>query len=101
MPDSARHSTPAMRVLLVAACAVLAAAFGAPAMAAPAAPAGPDSPACAWRFMSNETVLNVAFPDANATYWVLPYALGGDDRIELSGDYPAARYFSLNTYGTT
>ncbi|MBP1158913.1 hypothetical protein JOE46_001072 [Rhodococcus sp. PvR099] len=100
MPDSARHSTPAMRVLLVLACAVLAAAFGAPAMAARAAPAGPESPACAWRFMSNETVLNVAFPDANATYWVLPYALGGDDRIELSGDYPAARYFSLNTYGT-
>jgi hypothetical protein len=50
--------------------------------------------------MSNETVLNVAFPDVNATYWVLPYALGPGDSIELSGTYPAARYFSLNTYGT-
>ncbi|MFD4183092.1 hypothetical protein [Rhodococcus sp. NPDC058514] len=77
----------------------LVAAFAVPpAHADPIGP--PPSPACAWRFMSNDTVLNVAFPDANATYWVLPYALGGDDRIELSGDYPAARYFSLNTYGT-
>ncbi|WP_051637390.1 hypothetical protein [Rhodococcus sp. UNC363MFTsu5.1] len=100
MSDSARHPTLAVRVLFVLVATVLAAAIGAPAPATPAAQAAPESPACAWRFMSNETVLNVAFPDANATYWVLPYALGGDDRIELSGDYPAARYFSLNTYGT-
>lgn len=60
----------------------------------------PDSPVCAWRFMSNSTVLNVAFPDANSTYWVMPYALGPGDSIELSGTYAAARYFSLNTYGT-
>lgn len=65
------------------------------------AAAGPPDPAlCAWRFMSNDTVLNVAFPDANSTYWVMPYALGPGDSIELSGTYPAARYFSLNTYGT-
>ena len=50
--------------------------------------------------MSNNQVLNVAFPDANATYWVLPYALGPGDSIELSGTFPAARYMSLNTYGT-
>ncbi|GAA4488576.1 hypothetical protein GCM10023094_48680 [Rhodococcus olei] len=55
---------------------------------------------CGWQFMSNATTLNIAFPDANATYWVLPYALAGDDRIELSGWYPYARYMSLNTYGT-
>ncbi len=50
--------------------------------------------------MSNDHVLNVAFPDANSTYWLLPYALGPGDSIELSGTFPAARYFSLNTYGT-
>ncbi|WP_227979249.1 hypothetical protein [Nocardia spumae] len=59
-----------------------------------------DSPLCAWRFMSNDTVLDVAFPDAEATYWMLPFALGAGDSLELSGTYPAARYFSLNTYGT-
>ncbi|MEV5651124.1 hypothetical protein AB0L57_22985 [Nocardia sp. NPDC052254] len=66
-----------------------------PAYAAPG-----DSALCAWRFMSNSTILDVAFPDADATYWVLPFALGRGDSIELSGTYPAARYFSLNTYGT-
>lgn len=50
--------------------------------------------------MSNSQRLNVAFPDANATYWTLPYVLGTGDTITLSGTYPAARYFSLNTYGT-
>ncbi|MGW0176303.1 hypothetical protein ACWDUM_20955 [Rhodococcus sp. NPDC003322] len=55
---------------------------------------------CAWQFMSNSTALNIAFPDANATYWVLPYALVDGDRINLSGWYPYARYMSLNTYGT-
>ncbi|MEU6558544.1 hypothetical protein [Nocardia nova] len=63
-------------------------------------PAPGDPALCAWRFMSNDTVLDVAFPDANATYWVLPFALGPGDSIELSGTYPDARYFSLNTYGT-
>lgn len=64
------------------------------------ASAAPDAPLCAWRFMSNDQVLNVAFPDANSTYWVMPYALGQGDSISLSGTFPAARYFSLNTYGT-
>jgi len=68
---------------------------------ASAADAKPASPApCAWRFMSDGEILDVAFPDQNATYWVLPYALGPTDSIEVSGTYPAARYFSLNTYGT-
>ncbi|MEO9327766.1 hypothetical protein ABFT43_07630 [Gordonia sp. B21] len=70
----------------------------APASAAPQGYA--PGPGCAWQLMSNSTDLNVAFPDADATYWVLPYALGPGDSIRLSGTYPAARYFSLNTYGT-
>ncbi|MFC4604429.1 hypothetical protein [Rhodococcus kronopolitis] len=78
---------------------VLIGAAGAPAAVAQPAVTAPP-PACAWRFMSNSTVLNVAFPDANATYWVLPYALGAGETIELTGTYPAARYLSLNTYGT-
>lgn len=88
------HSVVALIVRL--GC-VLAIAVG---FAGPVAADPPDSPLCAWRFMSNSTVLNVAFPDANSTYWMMPYALGPGDSIELSGTYPAARYFSLNTYGT-
>ncbi|WP_373291684.1 hypothetical protein [Nocardia rhizosphaerihabitans] len=86
-----------MVALIVRLGCVLAIAVG---FAGPVAADPPDSPLCAWRFMSNSTVLNVAFPDANSTYWMMPYALGPGDSIELSGTYPAARYFSLNTYGT-
>ncbi|ATD71989.1 hypothetical protein [Gordonia sp. 1D] len=78
--------------------AVVAGMVPAPASAAPQGYA--PGPGCAWQLMSNSTDLNVAFPDANATYWVLPYALGPGDSIRLSGTFPAARYFSLNTYGT-
>ncbi len=70
------------------------------AHAAPVAPSNAPAPLCSWQLMSNNEVLNIAFPDVNATYWVLPYALGPNDTISLSGSYPNARYFSLNTYGT-
>lgn len=81
--------------------AVLAAVAGVVPAPASAAPQGyAPGPGCAWQLMSNSTDLNVAFPDANATYWILPYALGPGDSIRLSGTFPAARYFSLNTYGT-
>lgn len=53
---------------------------------------------CAWRVMSNKTIVNVAFPDANATYWVLPYLMGPETTITLNGSFPFARYLSLNTY---
>ncbi|MFD6389520.1 hypothetical protein [Nocardia sp. NPDC060259] len=89
-----------MVALIVRMGCVLAMVSGAVGFAAPASADQPDSPLCAWRFMSNSTMLNVAFPDANSTYWLMPYALGPGDSIELSGSYPAARYFSLNTYGT-
>ncbi|TCJ99937.1 hypothetical protein [Nocardia alba] len=91
------HSVMALFVRLGCVVAMISAAVG---FAAPASAEPTDSTLCAWRFMSNSTVLNVAFPDANSTYWLMPYALGPGDSIELSGTYPAARYFSLNTYGT-
>lgn len=90
----------ALPVWLVAALAVPAA----PVHASPQSSATPQGsaagPQCAWRLMAGSRTFNVAFPDTNATYWVMPYALGPGDSIELSGRYPAARYFSLNTYGT-
>ncbi|PTR27404.1 hypothetical protein C8K36_10425 [Rhodococcus sp. OK519] len=79
--------------------AVLCATLAAVTAPAPAS-AAPEPAPCAWRFLSDGEVLNVAFPDTNAAYWVLPYALGPSDTIELSGTFPSARYFSLNTYGT-
>ena len=92
------HVGTILAVVVGVVLAVAAAAGPVPASAAPQGYA--PGPGCAWQLMSNSTDLNVAFPDANATYWVLPYALGPGDSIRLSGTFPAARYFSLNTYGT-
>lgn len=70
-------------------------------LAGPApASAAPVPERCAWRFQSDGELLDVAFPDTNAAYWVLPYALGTSDTIQVSGTFPSARYFSLSTYGT-
>ncbi|GAB19553.1 hypothetical protein GOEFS_091_00460 [Gordonia effusa NBRC 100432] len=85
-------------MILIVAVAMPTLSMTAPASGAPQGYAPP--PGCAWQLMSNSSDLNVAFPDANATYWILPYLLGGGDSISLSGTYPTARYFSLNTYGT-
>nr|EMP12229.2 hypothetical protein ISGA_3734 [Gordonia sp. NB41Y] len=89
------------RLLRVLSAAVLLTVLGASsALAAPTPQGSAPEPVCAWQFMSNANDLNVAFPDSNATYWVMPYALGPGDSISLSGQFPQARYFSLNTYGT-
>lgn len=87
----------ALRVLAVMVVAVLGSAT---AGAAPTPPGTASGPACSWQFMTDSQVRNVAFPDVNATYWVMPYVLGPGDSLTLSGQYPRARYFSLNTYGT-
>ncbi|WP_066912518.1 hypothetical protein [Millisia brevis] len=73
---------------------------GGVARAQPVGQGDAAGPACAWQIMSNDQILNVAFPDSGATYWVLPYHLGPGQSITLTGQYPDARYFSLNTYGT-
>ncbi|MFC9789512.1 hypothetical protein [Rhodococcus sp. NPDC127528] len=88
------------RTTVLAVAATVSGVLGAMPAAAAERAQPPTDLGCAWQFMSNSTVLNVAFPDANATYWVLPYSLGAGDRIELAGQYPHARYMSLNTYGT-
>ncbi|MFF0813644.1 hypothetical protein ACFYVR_00560 [Rhodococcus sp. NPDC003318] len=85
----------------VRACAALSAlALAGGVFTGPTAAAASPEIGCAWQFMSDATTLNVAFPDASATYWVLPYALVDGDRITVHGWYPYARYMSLNTYGT-
>lgn len=59
--------------------------------------AGP--PVCAWSVRADKATLNIAYPDTGATYWTLSYALAPGEHLELSGRYPAARYFSFVSYG--
>ncbi|MEU1405866.1 hypothetical protein ABZ471_26520 [Streptomyces sp. NPDC005728] len=59
--------------------------------------AAPDV-SCAWPAVVRPGRLNFAFPETNATYWMMPYRLGEGDRIVAQGTYPSARFTSLTSY---
>jgi hypothetical protein len=46
----------------------------------------------------NQDDANVAYPDTNSTYWAMPtnYSIG--DVVSITGQFPFARYMSLNSY---
>ncbi|MFE3796432.1 hypothetical protein KHQ06_25355 [Nocardia tengchongensis] len=57
--------------------------------------------ACTWATeMSPRTLdrINVAYPDTNAWYWIMPYDIGPDTTLTIKGRFPDARYISFNTY---
>ena len=56
------------------------------------------SAGCSWLVVSNPDLVNVAFPDKAATYWVgaVPYIPG--TRLRIDGQFPQARYFSFTAY---
>ncbi len=53
---------------------------------------------CAWPVEVAVDALNVAYPDANASYFVMPYTLAPGQSLILDGVYPFARFSSLTTY---
>ncbi|MBL1077170.1 hypothetical protein JK358_22485 [Nocardia sp. 2] len=63
-----------------------------------------SSGSCSWgQELSPRTLdqFNVAFPDSAASYWILPYEVGPDTSITVTGTFPDARYMSFNTYDRT
>lgn len=64
--------------------------------AAPA-PAG-AFPYCSWWAKTTPETLNVAFPDAAATYWTTPFYAEQGLEVKIEGTYPDARYMSFNVY---
>lgn len=54
--------------------------------------------ACSWPFVSNRDLINIAFPDEAATYWVGGIPAIPGTRLRIEGDFPQARYFSFNVY---
>jgi hypothetical protein len=56
---------------------------------------------CAWATRADDETLNIAYPDAAATYWGLAYDLAPGETLELHGSFPAARYASFITYHPT
>lgn len=87
---------PRILALGVAAGAVLA-TLSAPA---PAVPMG-GVPTCAWPVVTNAEQFNVAYPDTSATYWTTPFQYQPGMTLTISGSFPEARFFSLNTYDDT
>jgi hypothetical protein len=66
---------------------------------ASAAPAPQGSfPYCSWWAKTTPETLNVAFPDAAATYWTTPFYAEPGLEIKIEGTYPDARYMSFNVY---
>jgi hypothetical protein len=73
--------------------AALLAATSALALEAPEAPSQ-----CSWGLGSNPNTVNLAYPDLDATYWSHFFVPNPDERLVISGEYPAARYFSFHVY---
>lgn len=61
-----------------------------------AAETGPRD--CFWLWQADPTVLNVAYPDFAAQYWISAFALPPGAELEIRGEYPHARYMSFNLY---
>ena len=81
--------------------AVLAGAIALMLLPAPALGASDTDRACAWLIEPTYDRENILFPEVTTRYLaaVLPAPPGG--YIEITGEYPHARYMSLQTYSTT
>jgi hypothetical protein len=66
---------------------------------APASGAAPvRAPLCAWPEEVAPDALNIALPDTNARYWVMPYQVHPDREITITGTFPDDRYVSFTVY---
>lgn len=64
--------------------------------------ATPILPVCSWPFeVTGRGITNVATPDTNATYWVMPLDLSRWRAMVIHGQYPDARFFNFATYTAT
>jgi hypothetical protein len=87
----ARAAMRALRVTLLFALATPMTAFAAPLL-----------PVCSWPFeVTGRGLTNVATPDTNATYWVMPLDTEHWKTMVIRGKYPEARFFNLTTYAAT
>jgi hypothetical protein len=56
-------------------------------------------PLCSWPFeVTGRGLTNVATPDTNATYWVMPLDTRRWKTVIIDGEYPEARFFNYTVY---
>jgi hypothetical protein len=55
---------------------------------------------CFWvgPYIKEKPESNIAYPDTGATYWHAGYTLPEGASLKLTGEFPYARYMSLNSY---
>ena len=53
---------------------------------------------CAFPLHADPDLLNIAYPDESAQYWMGEIALAPGTTATITGRYPKARYFSFNAY---
>ncbi len=70
-----------------------------PTSAASAQPG--EQVSCSWSARSEPATVNVAYPDLSATYWAHYFSPVEGERLVITGEYPAARYFSFHVYDAT
>lgn len=62
--------------------------------------AGISNEDCFWvgPYIKENPESNIAYPDTGATYWHAGYTLPEGASLKLNGEFPYARYMSLNSY---
>jgi hypothetical protein len=101
----ATHGSGLLRpgIVCLSATLALASALWSPAVHSQSADGGSADAAqrlpCAWPLEDTGKGLSNAFdPDTDATYWLMPVDSSRWQSMSVSGQYPAARFFSFTTY---
>jgi hypothetical protein len=96
-----------MRVLLKLIAASVALSYGVTALAVPGDETLPyegdrDNPVenCFWKAVSSDRLWNFVYGDSNAVYQCASYDLPDGAYLEMKGEFPRSRYFSVTLYGS-
>lgn len=89
-----------LKLIVVTGVAAMALALGTPADPALGIPLGPGKFAdCFWTIgAANREAMNVAFPDAAASYWAAYYEVPAGAGLQLTGRFPHARFAGIQAY---
>jgi hypothetical protein len=86
------------RLLAGALTAMLAYSLLLLASSVPSAHAEVQSPVCSWAGETDQRDVNIGAPDDDEWDWLSPLAPSSSTEVVISGEYPAARYFSFHVY---
>ena len=93
--DARRGYTATRKVVTRAVLATLTLLLAAPV----AGVAAPLLPLCSWPFeVTGHGLTNIATPDTNATYWIMPLDTDHWKTMVIHGKYPEVRFFNFSTY---